>query len=81
MIAKFLNVDKICLWLQCLISVIVGLNWLTIPTLLLIWLPRTILSLSQREKNFEWKTVPVRWWSHICCGGLFLGPKRNILKN
>jgi len=25
-IAKFLNMDKICLWLQCLLFVIVGLN-------------------------------------------------------
>jgi len=42
-IAKFLNVDKICLWLQYLLFVIVGLNWLTIPTIFLIWLPRTVI--------------------------------------
>jgi len=43
-IAKFLNVDKICLWMQCLLFVIVGLNWLTISTVFLIWLPWTSIS-------------------------------------
>jgi len=43
-IAKFLNVDEICLWLQCLLFVIVGLNWWTILTILLIWLSRTVIS-------------------------------------
>jgi len=53
-IAKFLNVDKICLWLQCLLFVIVGLNWLTILTILLIWLSRTVIS-SQHEKILSGK--------------------------
>jgi len=52
--------DKIGLWMQCLLFVIVGLNWLTISTILLIWLPWTSIS-PPTWKNFEWKTVPVRW--------------------
>jgi len=30
-IAKFLNVDKICLWLQCLLFVIVGFELVDHP--------------------------------------------------
>jgi len=66
---------------ESLLFVIVGLNWLTILTILLIWLPRTIISSPTWKKKLSGKRYQSDDKVTSAVENYFEGQKETFLKN